>query len=411
MAEIIGGRWELLEPFASGSTSTVWRALDRKLGVECAAKVLRQRDAGNLLRFAREQSRRLVHPHIVAPYAWAADDGTVLIASELVSGGSLRTFMGDNGPLSEGTVTVVLDQLLDALAAVHAAQIVHRDVNPGNVLLRATEDGTIDVALVDFGIALAEADARLTVAGTVIGTPGYVAPDLLDGTASPDASHDLYAAGRLAGALILGHESGTVSEAVAATRDPVLAQVLARLGGGYDARPRATAEVVRMLQSATRDPEPRDRDGDPVTVFDQLDAADETAESHRTTRVAPAEPAVAVAETVELPRDAPQSEARPRSSRARWMVGAGAAILLALAALATASQLWLGGGEQDDPAQSPSGPPGTVTDTPGNTGTDPSDVPQAGDACTWQEEGDVAEVADLTLVCTLEGGQFVWLVQ
>lgn len=122
-------------------------------------QVSKQRDAGEILRFAREQSRRLVGEHIVAPYAWAVDDGTAVIALELIAGGSLRTLSGDHGPLAEGTIVTVLDQVLDALATVHAAGIVHRDVTCGNILVRSTGFDPIDVALTDFGIAIALADA------------------------------------------------------------------------------------------------------------------------------------------------------------------------------------------------------------------------------------------------------------
>jgi len=98
--------------------------VDRKTEAYCAAKLLRQCDAGELLRFVREQSVRLAHPNIVSPYSWAAEDGTVLIASELVAGGSLHTLVGDYGPLAEGTVVTVLRQLLAGLQAVHDAELI-----------------------------------------------------------------------------------------------------------------------------------------------------------------------------------------------------------------------------------------------------------------------------------------------
>jgi serine/threonine-protein kinase len=71
--------------------------VDRKTEAYCAAKLLRQCDAGELLRFVREQSVRLAHPNIVSPYSWAAEDGTVLIASELVAGGSCTPWSATTG--------------------------------------------------------------------------------------------------------------------------------------------------------------------------------------------------------------------------------------------------------------------------------------------------------------------------
>ena len=119
----------------------MWRAFDRKRQRYCAAKLLRQRDAGDLLRFVREQSVRLDHPHIVSPYSWAAEDGTVLIASDLIAGGSLHTLIGDYGPLAEGTVVTVLRQVLAGLQAVHDAELIHRDVKPGNCCCRPPGPG------------------------------------------------------------------------------------------------------------------------------------------------------------------------------------------------------------------------------------------------------------------------------
>ncbi len=416
MPDLIGGRWELVEPFATGSTSTVWRAIDHELNVECAAKVLRQRDAGNLLRFAREQSRRLVHPHIVAPYAWCADDGTVLIASELVAGGSLRTLIGDFGPLSEGTVVVIVDQLLAALGAVHAAGIVHRDVNPGNVLLRLSEGGEIDLALVDFGIALAQHDARLTVAGTVIGTPGYVAPDLLSGAASPAPAHDLYSAGKLAVALLLGQEDGDPEEAVRACADPALAEALRRMCAIAGASSATDASEIReLLAAAYRDPRPRDRDGDVITLLEQVGAGDaETREreilappdpgeatTEPRTAVLPAEPARA---TTQIPHQDPAEAVSPVVRRWRWAVVAVAGGLFLVFGAAFA----LNALTEDRVGPSPS------VSTPGvpPASTDPTDgVDPVGDEdCSWQSEGDSGTAEDgTTVVCTLVDGTYRWV--
>lgn len=274
--DLIGGRFELREPIASGGTSTVWRAFDHELGSVCAAKVLRMRDAGGLMRFAREQSRRLVGHHLVTPYAWVADDGTALIAFELLPGGSLRTLIGDYGPLADATIVAILDQLLDALEGVHAAGIVHRDVKPGNVLLRATGDGPLDLALADFGIAIAFTDARLTIVGTVIGTPGYMPPEVLRGEATPEESHDLFALGRVAVALVLGHENGTCEEALELIKGPALSRTVRALNSPDPAaRPVNVQEVRQLLAGAVRDPLPRERDGEPITVFDQVGPGDD----------------------------------------------------------------------------------------------------------------------------------------
>uniref|UniRef100_UPI003B3A968F serine/threonine-protein kinase n=1 Tax=Nakamurella sp. TaxID=1869182 RepID=UPI003B3A968F len=272
MSDVVAGRYALIDPIGSGGSGTVWRAWDRRRDTYCAAKLLRQRDAGELLRFVREQSVRLDHPHIVSPYGWAAEDGTVLIASDLVAGGSLHTLMGDWGPLAEGTVVTVLRQVLDGLAAVHDAALIHRDVKPANVLLRVTGSGPLHTVLTDFGLTISRRDARLTQVGMVIGTPGYLPPEVLVGGVPPDPRHDLYAAGRLAVALLHGAEPESAGpDVVESIRDPILrAAIDGLLRRDPDERPPDASAAAALLAAAPADRAPRTRDGDPVEVLDQL---------------------------------------------------------------------------------------------------------------------------------------------
>lgn len=272
MIDMVAGRYALIDPFGSGGSGTVWRAFDGKRGAYCAAKLLRQRDAGELLRFVREQSVRLDHPHIVSPYSWAAEDGTVLIASDLVDGGSLHTLIGDYGPLAEGTVVAVLRQVLAGLAAVHQAELIHRDVKPANVLVRATGTGPLHVVLTDFGLTISRRDARLTQVGMVIGTPGYLPPEVLLGGVPPDPRHDLYAVGRLALTLLHGDEpDGPGLQLCDAIRDRTLRGAIEALQRRDPAeRPIDAAAALVLLAGAHEEAEPRSRDGDRVDVLDQL---------------------------------------------------------------------------------------------------------------------------------------------
>ena len=112
-SDVIAGRFALCDPLASGGTGTVWRAWDTRENRYCAAKVLRQRDSGDLVRFTREQGVRLAHAHLLTPYSWVAEDSHVLIASELATGGSLSTLLGDWGALSAPTVADVRGGVLD----------------------------------------------------------------------------------------------------------------------------------------------------------------------------------------------------------------------------------------------------------------------------------------------------------
>ncbi|WP_077798193.1 serine/threonine-protein kinase [Streptomyces sp. JHA26] len=203
MGEVFAGRYELVDPIGRGGAGAVWRAWDHRRRRYVAAKVLQQRDAHALLRFVREQALRIDHPHVLAPASWAADDDQVLFTMDLVTGGSLVHLVGDYGPLPPGFVCTLLDQLLAGLAAVHAEDVVHRDVKPANVLLEATGRGRPRLRLSDFGIAMRLGDPRLTETDLVVGTPGYLAPEQMMG-AEPDFAADLFAVGLVALYLLEG---------------------------------------------------------------------------------------------------------------------------------------------------------------------------------------------------------------
>ncbi|MGX1313223.1 serine/threonine protein kinase [Streptomyces calvus] len=203
MGEVFAGRYELVDPIGRGGVGAVWRAWDHRRRRYVAAKVLLQSDAHSLLRFVREQALRIDHPHVLAPTSWAADDDKVLFTMDLVAGGSLVHLVGDYGPLPPVFVCTLLDQLLAGLAAVHAEDVVHRDVKPANVLLEATGTGRPRLRLSDFGIAMRLGEPRLTETNLVVGTPGYLAPEQMMGS-EPDFPADLFAVGLVALYLLEG---------------------------------------------------------------------------------------------------------------------------------------------------------------------------------------------------------------
>ncbi|MGC9440086.1 protein kinase domain-containing protein [Streptomyces sp. WG5] len=208
MGEVFAGRYELVDPVGRGGVGAVWRAWDHRRRRYVAAKVLQQRDAHSLLRFVREQAMRIDHPHVLAPASWAADDDKVLFTMDLVTGGSLVHLVGDYGPLPPAFVCTLLDQLLSGLAAVHAEDVVHRDVKPANLLLEATGTGRPRLRLSDFGISMRLGEPRLTETNLVVGTPGYLAPEQLMG-AEPDFPADLFAVGLVALYLLEGAKPDT----------------------------------------------------------------------------------------------------------------------------------------------------------------------------------------------------------
>ena len=211
----MAGRYVLLDQVGAGATGTVWRAWDRRERRYVAAKLL-GRDGvvadplhdPVLLRFVREQALRVRHPHVLSPTGWAAEDERVVFTMQLVRGGTLEQLLAEHGPLPSAYVAVLLEQLLEALVAVHAAGVVHRDVKPANLLLEPTGTGRPHLRLADFGVATRLADdVRLTTVPGWVGTAGYVAPEARTG-APPDVRHDLYAAGVTATLALTGRRAG-----------------------------------------------------------------------------------------------------------------------------------------------------------------------------------------------------------
>ncbi|MGW5354529.1 serine/threonine-protein kinase [Streptomyces sp. NPDC004031] len=280
MGEVFAGRYELVDPVGRGGTGAVWRAWDQRRRRYVAAKVLQQRDAHALLRFVREQAMRIDHPHVLAPASWAADDDKVLFTMDLVRGGSLSHLVGDYGPLPPHYVCVLLDQLLAGLHAVHTEGIIHRDIKPANILLEATGTGTPHVRLSDFGIAMRQGEPRLTDAHFVVGTPGYFAPEQLQG-AEPAVAADLYAVGLVALYLLSGLRPDAeavnarflADGAPPAPREvprPLWQVLVALLQSDPQARFRTALGARKALAGAVELlPEPPSGE-EPVEIFDQV---------------------------------------------------------------------------------------------------------------------------------------------
>ena len=214
-----------------------------------------------IMRFVREQMLRIRHPHVLAPRGWAAEDDVVLIVSDLVRGGSLLDLLRHHARLPEPFVVALLDQLLQALAAVHAHGVVHGDVKPANLLLEATGGGRPHLRLGDFGVATYEADGVRFEPVAPVGTVGYLAPEQERG-AAPHPSQDVYAAGVAARRMLTGRAAvATLLDSMTRTepgRRPTAAQALTRLrtlpvqrGGPWPLIPdRLTAPGRRVPRSS-----------------------------------------------------------------------------------------------------------------------------------------------------------------
>ena len=202
---MIAQRYDLVREIGRGGMGAVWLATDSVLGREVAVKrigVMPGSEDADLIRAEREArlAARLNHPHVIAVYDLVEeagpDPGQVegrgehWLVMEYVEGIPLSGLVRRDGALAPDQAAGLLSQTADALAAAHAAGIVHRDVKPSNILV--TRDG--QAKLGDFGIARAEADATLTQTGLVTGSPAYLAPEVASGGAATTAS-DVWALG------------------------------------------------------------------------------------------------------------------------------------------------------------------------------------------------------------------------
>lgn len=181
----------------------VYLAHHENLGREVAIKALSEgvvADSDALERFRREGkiAARLRHAHIVQVYDFFEDHGRYYIAMEYLGSRTLERLIRERGPLPLKEALRLTDQLLDALHHAHQLGVVHRDIKPANVMITDTHNA----ALTDFSIAHVQSAAKLTQAGTVIGTPEYMAPEQFDGKS--DARSDLYATGLILYEMLTG---------------------------------------------------------------------------------------------------------------------------------------------------------------------------------------------------------------
>jgi serine/threonine protein kinase len=277
--DLIGGRYRLTAPIASGGMADVWRAQDLTLGREVAIKLLRKNVVDDPVvaeRFRREARAlaKLTHPNIVPLYDTVQENGQVALVMRYINGMSLRELLDEKGShdrpgvLSVHTTVHIGRAIAAALAKAHAENLVHRDIKPGNILIMPNGD----VLLTDFGIAkplkASEGDdTDLTRTDIMMGTAKYLSPEQVQGRAL-DGRADMYALGLvlyecLAGNVPFKGENDQATAVARLSRDPtplqglrpdapstVLSVVHRMLRRKPENRYQSCTEVVVALQSA-----------------------------------------------------------------------------------------------------------------------------------------------------------------
>ncbi len=193
--DALGDQYEIEKELGRGGMAIVYKAIQRNLERDVALKVLPQgltHDQKLLERFHREarSAAQLNHPHIVTIFDEGEMSGVHFMAMEYLSGRDLHDIIQEQGPRSADQAVSLVAPVAEALGYAHASDTVHRDVKSSNVMV--TDVGR--PVLMDFGIAHASSESRLTQTGTVLGTPEYMSPEQARGN-EIDSRSDLYSLG------------------------------------------------------------------------------------------------------------------------------------------------------------------------------------------------------------------------
>ncbi len=255
--EVVAGRFEIGALIGEGGMGRVFEAWDRAGQRSVALKLVSDLDEAMSARFEREAAAlgMLSHPGIVGYVAHGSTAaGERYLAMERLEGVTLAARLA-HGPLGVGDAARVGHGVAAALAAAHGLGLVHRDIKPSNIFL---EGGTADrVKVLDFGLARGKDAPALTRSGSLLGTPIYMAPEQVRGTAAPDARADLFALGAVLFECLTGRPPF-----VGADTEAVLVKILVEQPPGVrelcPAAPPALEALIAQLLSADPGRRPRD---------------------------------------------------------------------------------------------------------------------------------------------------------
>ena len=280
---LVAGRYRLQSQIGGGGMGAVWLAQDELLGRRVALKQVVTAPGVGAAEADQQRQRalregriaaRLSHPHAISVYDVALEHGQPWLVMEYLPSRSLAEVLSEDGVLRVDQAAQIGAQVADALAATHAAGIVHRDVKPANILIG--EGGSVEglVKITDFGISHASGDVTLTQTGQITGTPAFLSPEVAQGHQMTEAS-DVFSLGAtlytcLEGTPPFGMEENALG-------------MLHRVAGGQVVPPRRsgalTLPLEKILAADPADrptmPEVRDelaklaagRDGDTTTIL------------------------------------------------------------------------------------------------------------------------------------------------
>ncbi len=199
------GQYRLKQKIGSGGMGEVYLAEHQMMKRPCVVKLIRPEKAGDprmLARFEREvrATAKLSHWNSIDIFDYGRTaDGTFYYVMEFLPGHNIGEIVEDYGPIPPGRAIYLMDQVCAALAEAHGIGLVHRDIKPANIFC-AYRGGVFDVAkLLDFGLAKPSfdtgGDARLTMEGTITGSPLFMSPEQASGEDSVDGRSDIYSLG------------------------------------------------------------------------------------------------------------------------------------------------------------------------------------------------------------------------
>jgi tRNA A-37 threonylcarbamoyl transferase component Bud32 len=262
---VLDDKYQLEQLLGRGGMGAVYRARDMRLDRLVAVKVVRAELIGDpeaRRRFRREAQivAKLQHPGIVAIFDYGTlADGAAYLVMELVRGEDLRRVLIREGRLDPTRVSRILSSVCSAIEAAHRQGVLHRDLKPENILLPGEDS---EAKVLDFGVAKVisperrdvsstEAATVLTMEGTVVGTPAYMAPEQLRGQV-PDSRTDVFSLGVIAYEMV----TGNLPFGRGSLADVVLAQARGMSADDVDALPTALGRAIRAALEADPDRRP-----------------------------------------------------------------------------------------------------------------------------------------------------------